>query len=66
MRHFVEPYTSWISRIVRMSPKYRVFHGFGQPKFPDGGLFLGSSQFSVLLQLPQKMMLSSKEVKSDS
>jgi len=35
-------------------------------KFDYGGLFLGSSQFSVLLQLPQKMMLTSKEVKSDS
>ncbi len=32
----------------------RVFHGFGQAKFPDGGLVLGSSQFSLLPQLPQK------------
>jgi len=25
-----------------------VFHRFGQAKFPNGGLVLGSSQFSVL------------------
>jgi len=33
---------------------YRAFHRFGQAKFPDGGSVLGSSQFSVLPQLPQK------------
>jgi hypothetical protein len=27
---------------------YRAFHGFGQAKFPDGGLVLGSSQFTLL------------------
>jgi len=27
------------------SVSYRVFNGFGQAKFPDGGLVLGSSQF---------------------
>ncbi len=31
---------------------YRAFHGFGQAKFPDGGLVLGSRQFSILPQLP--------------
>jgi len=44
---------------------YRAFHRFGQAKFPDGGSVLGSSQFSVLPQLPPKTMLSLKEVKID-
>jgi len=33
---------------------YRVFQGFGQAKIPYSGLVLGSSQFSLLPQLPQK------------
>ncbi len=33
---------------------YRVFHGFGQAKFPDCGLVLGSSQFTQLPKLPLK------------
>ncbi len=45
---------------------YRVFHRFGQAKFPDGGLIFGSNQFSVLPKLPPKMMLGLKEVKIDS
>jgi len=45
---------------------YRAFHIFVQAKFPDGGLILGSSQFSVLPQLPPKTMLSFKEVKIDT
>jgi hypothetical protein len=45
---------------------YRVFHGFGQAKLSDGGLILGSSQFPILPQLPQKTMLGLKEVKMDS
>jgi len=36
---------------------FRVFHGFGQAKFAYGGSILGSSQFTLLLQLPLKMML---------
>jgi len=44
---------------------YGVFHKFGQAKFPDGGSVLGSSQFSVLTQLPLKTMLSLKEGKID-
>jgi len=40
---------------------YRVFHGFGQDEFPDGGLVLGSSKFPILPQLPPKMMLDSKD-----
>jgi hypothetical protein len=31
-----------------------------------GGLILGSGHFSLLSQLPQKVALPSKEVKSDS
>ncbi len=42
-----------------------VFYGFGQAKFPVGGLVLGSSQFSILPQLPAKIMLDWKVVKID-
>jgi len=42
---------------------YGVFYGFGQAKFADGGSVLGSSQFTLLPQLPSKMMLSLKVVK---
>jgi hypothetical protein len=51
---------------VCVPPSNRAFHKFGQAKFHDGGLVLGSSQFSVLPQLPPKMMLGLKEVKIDS
>jgi len=44
---------------------YKAFHGFGQAKFPDGGLVLDSSQFSILPQLPSKILLNSKVVKID-
>jgi len=44
---------------------YRVIHEFGQGKFSDGGLVLSSSQFSILPQLPPKIMLNSKVVKID-
>ncbi len=33
---------------------YRGFHRFGQAKFLDGGLVSGSSQLSILPQLPPK------------
>jgi hypothetical protein len=42
-----------------------VFHGFGQAKFAYGGSILGSSQFTLLPQLPLKMMLGLKVVKFD-
>ncbi len=42
---------------------YKAFHGFGQAKFSDGGSVLGSSQFSILPQLPPKVLLNSKVVK---
>jgi len=44
---------------------YRAFHRFVQAKFPDGGLILGSIQFSILPQLPPKILLDSKGVKID-
>ncbi len=45
---------------------YRELHGFGQPKFAYGGLVLGSSQITLLLQLPLKTMLDLKVVKIDT
>jgi len=42
-----------------------MFHGFGQAKFPDSGLVLGLNQFSILPQLPPKILLDSKVVKID-
>ncbi len=42
---------------------YRAFPQFGQAKFPNGGLVLGSSQFSILPKLPPKIPLDSKVVK---
>ena len=42
---------------------YRVFHRFGQTNFAYGGQVLGSSQFLVLPQLPEKTKLASKVVK---
>jgi len=42
-----------------------VFHGFGKAKFPNSGLVLGLSQFSILPQLPPEKMLDSKVVKID-
>jgi len=44
---------------------YRAFHRFAQAKFPDGGSILGTSQFSMLPQLPPKILLDSKVVKID-
>jgi len=41
------------------------FMDLGQAKFPDGGLVLGLSQFSMLPQLPQKILFNSKVVKID-
>jgi hypothetical protein len=45
---------------------YTVFHQFRQAKFYSGGLILSFSQFLLLPQLPQKIGLISKVVKSDS
>ncbi len=43
-----------------------MFHGFGQAKFAYGGSILGSSQFTLLPQLPVKAMVDLKVVKIDS
>jgi len=39
---------------------YRVFSGFGQAKFTDGGSILGLRQFILFPQLPLKTMLDFK------
>ena len=44
---------------------YRAFHRFGQAKIAYGGLVLGLSQFSILPQLPPKIMPNSNLVKFD-
>jgi len=41
------------------------FKDLGKLNFPVGGLNLGSSQFSILPQLPPKILLDSKVVKID-
>jgi len=51
--------------VLSIFPHNRAFHRIGQAKFPDGGFALDSSQFSILPQLHQKMMLASKGVKID-
>jgi len=48
------------------SKSYRAFDEFGQAKFAYDGSVLGLSQFTLLPQLPLKMMLYSKMVKIDS
>jgi len=48
----------WFSR-----PTECYFYRFGQAKCSDGGLVLGSSQFSIMPQLPPKIVLDSKGVK---
>jgi hypothetical protein len=44
----------------------RAFYRFGQAKFLWGGFVLGSSQFSLMPQLPQKITLNFKVPKMDS
>jgi len=36
---------------------YKVFHGFEQDKIADDGSILGSSQFTLLPQMPLKQSL---------
>ena len=45
---------------------FRDLDKLNSVKFGYGGLDLGSSQYLLLSQLPQKMILPSKVVKSDS
>jgi hypothetical protein len=42
-----------------------TYQRFRQAKFPDGGLVLALSQFSLLPQLPPKILLDSKVVNID-
>ncbi len=44
---------------------YGLFVRFGQSEFADDGSILGSSQFTLLPQLPLKMMHNLKVVKID-
>jgi len=52
-----------LSYITFLTSFHRAFHGFGQAKLHNGGSVLGSSQFLILPQLSQKMMLGLKGVK---
>jgi len=45
------------------SRTYKVFHRFGQAKFAYCGSILGSNKFTLLPQLPLKIMLNLKLVK---
>ncbi len=45
---------------------YILFLRFVQPKYPDGGSILSSSQFTLLPELASKILLDLKEVKIDS
>ena len=56
----------FIFAVLSLAGLYRAFHRFGQAKFVYGGPVLGSSQFLLLPQLPQKMRFASKVVKIDS
>ncbi len=54
-------------QVSHTEPKsYKAFHRFGQAKLAYSGSILGSSQFTLLPQLPPKMMLDLKVVKIDS
>jgi len=52
-----------VGQNIRTSLCYRVFQGFGQAKFADGGSILGSSQFTQIPQLPLKTTLDLQKVK---
>jgi len=65
VRWNVPSFFTWCTKFGEIE-FYRAFHRFGQAKFPDGGSVLGSSQFSILPQLPLKTMLGLKVVKIDS
>jgi hypothetical protein len=53
------------SKFSSKSQFYSVFQGFSKAEFANGGSILGSSQYSILPQLAQKMKLASKVVKID-
>ena len=47
-----QPYHQKLENKDKKELLHRGFCGFGQAKFPDDGLVLGSRQFSILPQLP--------------
>jgi hypothetical protein len=56
----------WLGHSFKIGANtFRAFHRFGQAKFPDGGLVLGLSQFSILSQLTPKILLDSNVIKID-
>jgi len=54
------------SKNHRWAALYRVFEGFVQAKIAYNGSVLGSSQFTLLPQLPLKMTLDFKVIKIDT
>jgi len=62
----------FVLKNIQENLMYKVFLGFGQAKFSDdgliddGSLIDGSSQFTLLPNLPPKMILDLKSVKIDS
>jgi len=48
--------------IAEPNQTYKAFHGFGQAKFAYGSSILGRSQFSLLPQLPQKVVKISSKI----
>jgi len=58
----------WDHNEIMSQKYYWSNHGFGQAKFPDGGLVLGSSQFSILpqqiLKIDPKIIISLRQSKS--
>ncbi len=59
------PFISDLNRHLAFALCTQRFTDLAKPKFPDGGSILGSSQFSILPQLPTKILLDSKVVKTD-
>jgi len=45
-----------LHRVESLVTLNREFHGFGQAKFVKGGLISGLNQFTLLPQLPLKIM----------
>jgi len=56
---------AWLQQGSVFGNSYRLFRGFVQAKFSDGGSVLGSNQFSILPQLPLETMVCLKVVKID-
>ena len=52
--------------MILINCRFSAYQVFEKAKICDDGLVLGLSQFPLLPQLPQKTMLTSKVVKTDS